>query len=181
MPTTLILSGLTSLYLLVSLIGVGRRWPRYTHLNHTISELGEVGAPDQRLVAFGIFLPVGLGLLAVAVATRPVTEPVSALALAIAIGYLVAAFFPCDPGSPMGGSSRQAIHNLGGAVEYIGGALALFRLGETHGQPFVGAGMLVGAGGIALSVTTRGRGLVQRIAETCLFGGLVLALWLHQP
>ena len=38
----------------------------YSHVMHTISEIGELGARDQRFVALGLFLPVGLCLLFVA-------------------------------------------------------------------------------------------------------------------
>jgi hypothetical protein len=34
--------------------------PAYSHLSNTISELGEIGAPQAHMVAFGFFLPVGL-------------------------------------------------------------------------------------------------------------------------
>ncbi len=176
MSFTLTIALLCAVHLIASLVVVGRRTPGYRHRDHTISELGEVGASAQRLVGFGVFLPIAVGLAVVAFATRPVTEPVSTLALVIAIGYGVAAFFPCDPGSPMSGSSRQAVHNLGGAIEYVGGAVALFRLGEQHGQPFAAAGMVVGVATLLLSVTTTGRGLVQRFAESVLFGGLILGL-----
>ena len=94
-------------------------------------------------------------------------------------GYLGAAVFPCDVGSPFSGSNRQAMHNLGGAVEYLGGAAALLRLAEHNGQPFKALGFIVlGVTiGISLPLLAPVRGLVQRVGEPCLFGGLALALW----
>lgn len=82
----LFLSLLATGYLSALLVIIGMRWPRYSHIRHTISELGEVGAPDQRFVAFGVFLPVGALLLLVAHLLRPLGQPASSLALCIAIG-----------------------------------------------------------------------------------------------
>lgn len=161
-------------FFLVSLLFLATRKPGYSHLRHTISELGEVGAPDQRLVAFGVFLPIGALLLVAAFLMR-FSEPRSLLALCIGVGYVVATFFPCDPGSPVTGTTRQSVHNLGGAVEYIGGAFALWKISEHLGQPFQIAAFIVGAAAILLSVPEVGplRGLIQRLAEACLFGGLL--------
>lgn len=166
-------------HLLVLLFFLGAKRPGYSHLRHTISELGEVGAPHQRLVAFGVFLPVGALLVLVASLARLLAPEPALLALCIAIGYLVAALFPCDVGSPLSGTNRQAVHNLGGAVEYIGGAFALLRIAEHFGQPFRAAGFIVLAIAIAISLPPFAaiRGLIQRIAELGLFGGLALALW----
>ena len=176
----LFLTLLASGYLSAQLFIIGSRRPSYDHIRHTISELGEFGTREQRLVALGVFLPVGVLLLIVSYLLRPFGQPAALLALCVGIGYLVAAAFPCDPGSPLQGSPRQALHNLGGAVEYIGGALALFRLSETLGQPYRVAGSVVLGGAIALSIPgiAAVRGLIQRVAELCLFGGLALAIWL---
>lgn len=173
------LTAIAAAYLFTGLLVLARRKDGYSHIKHTISEIGEIGAPDQRFVAFGLFLPIGLLLLAVAFLVRTESPALAALALCIAIGYLVAALFPCDPGSPFSGTTRQALHNLGGAVEYIGGGFALMTIAESFGQPFKAAGFLVLGSAIALSFipSTSVRGIIQRIAEACLFGGLALALW----
>ena len=92
-----------------------------------------------------------------------------------------------SPGAPQAGqaagfsgSARQAGHNLAGAVEYAGGGFALMTLAASHGQPFRAAGFIVLGAVIALSVlpSTTVRGAIQRVAETCLFAGLALAIWL---
>ena len=133
-------------YLLASLLALAPRKSGYSHLKHTISEIGESGAPNQRLVAFGVFLPVGLILLLVAYLVRPsstaaaAAAAAAALALSIAIGYLGAAAFPCDQGSPMSGTPRQALHDLAGAAEYFGGGFALMVLAESLDRPFRLAG-----------------------------------------
>jgi hypothetical protein len=173
------ITALTALYLLAGLLVLAPRKPGYSHVAHSISELGETGAPDRRRVALGLFLPIGLALLPVAWLLRPASPEAAALALCIAVGYAGAAAFPCDPGSPMYGTARQALHNVAGAVEYVGGGVALMKLAEGAGQPFKAAGFVVLGTAVALSVLPSNslRGIIQRIAEACLFGGLALAAW----
>jgi hypothetical protein len=168
-----------ALYLFVALIALAPRKPGYSQIRHSISEIGESGAPDQRFVAFGLFLPVGLALLLVAWLLRPALPAAAALALCIAIGYLGAAAFPCDPGSPLSGTLRQGLHNLAGGVEYIGGGFALMALSGALGQPLELAGFVVLGAAVAISLVPSNpvRGLIQRIAEVCLFGGLAWAAW----
>lgn len=178
MPT-IVLTIFAAAYLFAFLFSLGQKKSNYSHVRHTISELGEIGAPHRLLVAFGVFAPVGVILLLVAYLARSTAPESARLALCIAIGYLVAAVFPCDAGSPLSGSNRQAIHNLGGAVEYLGGAFALFRIAEHFGQPFQALGFVVLCVAIAISLPLFSpvRGLVQRAGELCLFGGLAFALW----
>lgn len=173
------LTTIATIYLFATLFVLAPRKVGYSHIRHTISEIGEIGASDQRFVAFGLFLPLGLLLLIIAWLAHPTSPPVAALALCIAVGYIGAALFPCDPGSPLFGSTRQAFHNLAGAVEYIGGGFALMTIAMDLGQPFKFAGFIVLGTAIGLSILPphAGRGIVQRIAEVCLFGCLGLAVW----
>ena len=170
---------LAAAYLFASLLVLAPRKDGYRHLKHTISEIGEWGSPHKRFVAMGLFMPVGLMLLLVALLVRPASPATAALAGCIAAGYIGAALWPCDSGSPMTGSARQALHNLAGAIEYIGGGFTLTVLSETLGQPLRIVGFVVLATAVALSVLPAhaGRGAVQRVAEACLFGGLAFAVW----
>lgn len=170
-------TAIAATYLFAGLIALARRTAGYSHIKHTISEIGEIGAPNQRVVAFGLFLPIGLVLLLVAYLVRPSSPAAAMLAFCIAIGYLGAAAFPCDRGAPLSGSARQALHSIAGAVEYVGGGFALMMLAESFGQPFRIAGFVVLGTAVALSVPHPVRGIIQRVAETCLFGGLFLAAW----
>lgn len=187
-PLASLLAIAASLYLAAAILLFARRRPSYRHSEHTISELGEAGASDGRLVSWGVFLPVGLACLAIAwrlgapggtggAEISDFAEASRALALCLAVGYLVAAIFPCDPGSPLSGSFRQVIHNLGGGVEYAGGTFALFTLAREAATPapFQIAGALVMAGVIGISFASPWRGLIQRVAEAALFGGLIWA------
>lgn len=168
-----------AVYLAAGLFHFARRRPGYSAVRQTISEIGETGSRDRRAVALALFLPVGLVLLLVAALLRDASTPASMLALAIAIGYLGAAAFPCDEGSPLSGTWRQSLHNLAGGVEYIGGGFALLTLAQDFGAPFSVAGFIVLGAAIALSVlpSTSVRGAIQRVAELCLFGGLACAAW----
>ena len=170
----MVLPWLALAFLAAGVAWFGARKPGYRHGIHTISELGEVGAPDQHLVAWGLFLPAGLALLPLALLWRETAPAVAGLAACLATGYLVAAAFPCDPGSPVGGSWRQGVHNLGGGVEYVGGGLCLLAAAEAFGDLARTAGFLALAVAALLTVLPAGspRGLVQRFGEVALFGAL---------
>ncbi len=173
LPPLLVLAA--ALLLTGGVVHFGRRKPGYAHFRHTLSELGETGAPDQGPVAWGLFLPVGLLVLGAGLLAR---GPAAPLAFCLATGYLGAAAFPCDPGSPASGTWRQGLHNLAGGVEYVGGGLVLLRLGQ-GGWPlgtWAGGAVLGAAGALTLLPTSPGRGLIQRVAELLLFGTLALRL-----
>ena len=170
-------------YLFVCLFVLATRKPGYSHVLHTISEIGEVGAPNQRLVSWGLFAPNGLAFLPGAILLHSAAPAVAALCLCIAVGYLVAAVFPCDPGSPVSGSTRQAMHNLGGAIEYIGGGLALLAAAKNFNEPGHVAGYVVLGVAVGLTVLPAGtpRGLLQRAGEIVLFGSAASLVWQAAP
>ena len=171
----------TIIYLFISILFWGTKKPGYSQIRHAISELGETNSPHQYLVSIGVFFPVGSMLLLVAYLAYPLGKDIAALSFCLAMGYLIAAFFSCDTGSPFSGSKRQAIHNLGGIIEYLGGGFALFQISEHSGKSFQIAAFVVFAilFGILIRPLAPVRGLIQRIAELCLLGGLVFAIWLR--
>jgi len=171
-----------------------RRRPGYSHLRDTISELGEHGAPEARQVAWGAFAPAGLGIWAFVAALAQALPPDDAVLRGLALfaglgaGYVGAAIFPCDRGAPFGGSLRNHLHNLFGAIGYLGGAAGLLTLGEAfEGHAVFGPiaavtrvlGMGVFFGILPLSSPSPLRGLVQRLMEAALFGwiALVCTVW----
>lgn len=166
-----------AIWLTCGIVAFGRRKPGYSHVRHTISELGERGASDARIVAFRLYLPVGIGLAAIAILSYDRSSASAALASALAVGYLGSVAFPCDAGSPMQGSFSQGMHNLAGGIQYIGGALALAGLGEKE-PIFSIAAVIVGGVAIMLSVpqTSRIRGAAQRVGEAVMFASLAAAL-----
>ncbi len=179
-------------YLTLAIVVFALRRPEYSHLRSTISELGEFGAPDSHLVSLGVFFPVGLAMATFSIfiwkapREKPGGRSAAALAMCVAVGYLVAAFFPCDPGSPLSGTARQAIHNWGGAIEYFGGAIALFSLARAQKQfrwVFAAAGLITLTVAFVISAPDLAevRGLLQRIAEASLFGSVFLATGLNTP
>lgn len=167
-------------WLTFAIVRFGLR-PGYSHTRHTISELGETGAPAARQVNYGVFLPVGAVLLGTGALLWGEHPDAGGLAACIGAGYAIAAFFPCDPGSPVSGSLRQQIHNAGGAIEYLGGAFFIARL-QAGGSPspdIPGLPALIVASAVALSLPLffRWRGLIQRLAEIALFLSLCFALY----
>ena len=55
LPT--LLATVAAVYLATGVVIAARRRPSYRHARHTISELGEHGAPHALAVAYGLFLP----------------------------------------------------------------------------------------------------------------------------
>lgn len=192
-------SAFVAVFLTAGTLFFARRRPDYRHIRHTISELGERGARDARLVGFALFLPVGLACGAISWHTRSagaLSDAVSMLSLGLAVGYLTAVVFPCDPGSPLRGTWRQGLHNVGGGIEYVVGALGLWRVGQAVipmgasvplASVFSVAAVVVAlvAGALSVAGLLRWRGGLQRVAEILLFGGLAIAALLlesgHAP
>jgi hypothetical membrane protein len=157
----------------------------YSHIQNYISELGERGAPYADWVNWAGFVPTGL-LMLVFLAMARKRFPDAAwgplvLFSAAGWGYILAAFFPCDPGCPEFGSLSQLIHSLSAVVLNIATALALIRLGRVLGRDadwqrwraftFV-CGLLVAFifVGILVPYIAPWRGLLQRISELAVWG-----------
>ncbi|NOV31471.1 DUF998 domain-containing protein [Methylomonas sp. ZR1] len=161
--------------------------PNYDAVRHTISELAAFGTPLADEINYGLFLPVGLmQWLALACQYRTLKQNPTLrrglLAFSwVGTAYVFCALFPCDPGSPLIGSWRQQIHNLFGALEYLGGGYGLVLFGRIPGSrvaiPLKISGVLVLTVLVLLAVPFLAdyRGLIQRVAESVLFGWLTLA------
>ncbi len=166
----------------------------YSHFSNTISELGETGAPRAGQVAFGFFLPVGvmvwlaLGLVYRGASDRYVTTALIALS-SLGVGYLVAVFFPCDPGAPLFGSWRTQVHNLAGFLDYMGTGIGFLIISRyftrqrltIHAFAFSVAGGLVLLCVVLLSFVAAFsiRGAIQRIAEILQFVGVFFVCYLE--
>ncbi len=166
------------------------RRPEYRHVTHTISELGESGSPHAAVVGFGIFLPAGLLawaalLLAYGRSRRDRLLTAGLLAFAcLGLGYVGAAFFPCDPGSPLVGTWRQQVHNAFGFVEYLGAGLGLLLLGwhaRRRGRHEAALALAISGGAVLSCLALLSmppvfpiRGGVQRVAEVVMFAWLCL-------
>jgi hypothetical protein len=173
----------TTIYLLAGIIYFGNKKPNYNHLQHTISELGEKGSPYEQKVSFGLFLVVGVLLFIVSAylystSSIILIQQYSYLIACVAVGYSVAGFFPCDIGSPINGSARQTVHNIGGFVEYVASAYFILLIARgTENTLLLDVAYLLFTCAILMSLhfLSRWRGLIQRVAEISLFG---VMLWL---
>jgi hypothetical protein len=160
-------------------LAAGAARPGYGHCAQFISELGERGAPHAALVSLAGFLPIGMLTLAFcALAAGALSGPRARLGLLLLSGvgwaYVVAAFFPCDPGCPSPGSPTQQIHTAFGAVEYLGGAFGLLLLRApvpARARVLFACALVVLAAfaGMLAPALEPWRGGVQRVAEAALF------------
>jgi Protein of unknown function (DUF998) len=120
--------------LFLTLLG-GAQFPGYSHAAQFISELGARQAPHEQLVRWAGFLPAGMMVLVFCAAAwaalpRSTLTTLGLLGLAVyAVGYVAAAFFPCDPGCrPAQPSIAQMVHNLAGLAGYVLAPLSLAAL-----------------------------------------------------
>lgn len=167
-------------YLSTATAWYAQRRPEYSHLRHTISELGEQGSADERSVSYLVFLPVGLACLLVAWLSRTSHPGAPGLLVAVGAAYSLSALFPCDPGTPLAGTWKNSIHNLAGGIAYAAIAYQLNDLADgPMGNYFQFTLWLLGAFLIAfVAGWPRQRiGLLQRLAEASILIGIVLLLW----
>jgi hypothetical protein len=104
--------------------------PAYDPTRDFISELGAAGAPNAGLVNWYGFLPTGIAQMAFAffawrALPRSTLTTLGMIGIFLfAIGYVGAAFYPCDAGCrPEDPSFSQMMHNLTGLAGYLGAPL----------------------------------------------------------
>ena len=181
----LILAVLAAAMAAIVPIYFARLKPGYSHMRHTISELGETGSPVGWAVSLYGFLPTGLLVWAfcffAAGAAPQVSREIFFMLSLVGAGYVGGAIFRCDKDGPLSGSWSTLLHNIFGAFEYIGAAGAFFALERDVGSPlssvFKVAGFIVFASFFGVTFPHPFRGLSQRIAETIIFGGMVVMAW----
>lgn len=182
--TALILAVLAAAMAAIVPIYLGRLKPGYSHMRHTLSELGEAGSPVGRVVSiYGIltgFL-IWAFLFFAAGAAQHVSQEIFFMVSLVGVGYVGGSIFPCDKEGPLFGSWRTSLHNIFAGLEYVGAAGAFFTLERDAAQPlssaFKFAGFVVIAGFFGASFPNPFRGLSQRIAETIIFGGMIVMAW----
>ena len=168
-------------YLIAGTFYFGNKIKNYSQIKDTISELAYTGSRYEKQVSFGLFFPVGIMLVIIGFLAND-NNHILGLASSLSIGYLVAAFFPCDPGSPSSGSWNQHLHNLGGFIEYAGSIFFIMKAAENDLSigfiPFKIIGYIVIVCIIITSIPKNPvRGLAQRIAELLLFTCLLWQLF----
>ena len=114
---------------------LGASRAEYSSLANYLSELGATGTSTQRLTNTLAFPLTGIGCISIVLALwnrLPAVKGVRAglicLVLGIPLGYFGAVIFPCDYGCPVQGSSKQAMHNLLGLVQYPLGMIGFWYL-----------------------------------------------------
>lgn len=180
---------------LLALLG-GIATPGYSHVSQFISELGATQAPYEYASRFIGFLPAGIALLAFAwlahgALPKSRLTTLAFLALAIyALGYIAAAFFPCDPGCrPKNPSASQWVHNAVGGLGYLAAPafLLVFAI-RSRSWPSASALPMVGfvaaaislLGLLTLSPSSAYVGLSQRAIEASVLGWVAACGWYVQ-
>ncbi|MEQ1686221.1 MAG: DUF998 domain-containing protein [Burkholderiaceae bacterium] len=175
--------------LLLTLLGAAG-FPGYSHESQFISELGTRGAPHERWVRFAGFLPAGIFVILFAAAAfdgLPRSRLTSAGLLGLvvyALGYVAAAFFPCDAGCrPAQPSVSQAIHNAVGLAGYALAPLFMYALGW-QARRWPGATYLAALGFVAAALVLVGlltlspkspfAGISQRVIEVAVLSWVLL-------
>ena len=120
------------IYLVWGIAFYAKKRKAYNHFRYSISELGELGSEYEKQVSFFIFLPVGLGCLIISIFAYTNNYQAAFLSGAIGLSYLLSAFFPCDPGTPLLGTWKNSIHNIVGGVCYAGMAYQLNELMDNN-------------------------------------------------
>ena len=168
----------------------------YSSLANYISELGANGTSTQALTNSLAFPLVGIGCISILLALWHRLPPVKSiraglicLGLGLPLAYFGVIIFPCDYGCPLDGSSKQAVHNLMGLVQYplavIGFALLAVNL---KSRPFwraaCGAAAAAMAIGFVMMITPSQaafRGGWQRLGDYTAFLVLIGFVLSTQP
>ncbi len=169
---------------------IGSLQTDYDPMTMYLSELGADGAPHASFVnsvgflATGILTVLLLGLARQRLPRHALISAGLVCCLGVAIGYLGAFAFPCEPGCPIGGGARQALHNIAGLVEYAGAiaglgliALALLRIGAPRMLAATLVALALVAGGFAMMMvggTGSPVGFWQRVADYGFFAWLIM-------
>jgi len=132
----MITGALGALWMLAMTMIGGATFPGYDHGTQFISELGATGAPFGQAISWFGFLPAGVltcafSFFAWRAAPRSALSTLGFIGVFLfAIGYVGAAFFPCDFGCrPDEPSFSQVMHELIGLAGYLLAPFTLLLLG----------------------------------------------------
>lgn len=176
---------------LLMLFGGAALKPGYSALSQYISELGASGSEHGRLISLGGFLPVGVlaALLLLVMAPRVPVDGASRLGywllMCEPVAWVGSALAPCDLGCPDSGSISQLLHTLLGLATYPGTALALVLLATAPRMRPATRLLWIALAALwlllfvlmALPSLQAWRGLLQRLAEWCVYSALCIAAW----
>lgn len=178
--------------LLMATLG-GIATPGYSHASQFISELGASHAAYEIPVRFIGFLPAGIALLGFcwlgrsALPKSGLTSSAFAALAIYALGYVAAAFFPCDLGCrPRSPSTSQMIHNVVGGFGYLLAPALLLVFGHSArswpasaGLPTIGFvfAAISAVGLLSLSPSSPYVGISQRAIEASVLGWVIVCGW----
>lgn len=151
--------------------------PEYSHIVHSISELGENNSKYEKPVSYGLFLPIGVLFFIVAWLYNGTSSVASLLSAFMGVGYFFSAFFPCDPQTPLLGTWKNTLHNLAGGICYVGCLVVLQEAYSDDGEWL--SGVVLYALMIFLLIFMLGwpkiTGLLQRVVEF----GIIAVIFFH--
>ena len=173
------------------LIGGASLKVEYSHVSQYISELNAVGSAWSWQIGYFGFLPLGLLGILLLLVVAPLTNLTGVskvgywLLIAEPVAYISSAFAPCDLGCPSTGSLSQNVHNLLAMVTLLMTTLGLvflsrndrLRLAKKVGWLVLAATFISLYTFALVPEVAEWRGLLQRLAEGILYGGLCLVSW----
>ena len=173
------------------LIGGASLKVEYSHVSQYISELNAAGSAWSWQIGYLGFLPLGLLGILLLLLVAPLTNLTGVskvgywLLIAEPVAYVSSAFAPCELGCPSTGSLSQNVHNLLAVITLLMTTLGLVFLSRNDRlAPAKKVGWLVLAATFITLYTfalvpevAEWRGLLQRLAEGILYGGLCLVSW----
>ena len=160
------------IYLVVAIFFYAKKREAYDHFNYTISELGESGSEYEKQVSYFVFFPVGLGCIIVSYFIYDNYYQAAIISGALGFSYLLSAFFPCDPGTPLIGTWKNAIHNIVGGLCYGAMTYQLNILMHNNGGWYFNVSFMLLCGFLIIFLAGFPRFLIgssQRLAETSIF------------
>lgn len=187
-PMRILISLSTALFGIGVPTALGFAWSDYNLSSDFLSELGAKGAPQANFMSYAGFLPAGvLWALAVlsllSIARSKLLWIGGVFLLGTSISYIGAAFFPCDAGCPVEGSSSQMMHNLLGLIGYLASPVGLAligahflrrkQVGAAAASFATAAATVIGFVMMASPDMDSTRGIWQRLADFSLFIWLV--------
>lgn len=167
------------IFLVCGVVFYANKRKAYSHFRYSISELGELGSEYEKQVSYFVFLPVGLGCLIVSFLSYTSNYPAAFLSGAIGFSYLLSAFFPCDPGTPLLGTWKNSIHNIIGGTCYVAMAYQLNELMDSEVIWFIELTFTLLCAFLLMFLVGFPKGfigLAQRLAETSIFLSTALLL-----
>lgn len=169
---------LVSLFLILSLWYFGKMRPEYSHIKHTISELAESKSVTEKIVSYGVFLPIGISMALISVFVY-LNEPALLFSTSLALGYFAAALFPIDQGAPFFGTWKNVAHNIFGGISYVLAFGGFERLSQDVGFPYNFGKFLIVAfiASLYIPAIRNFRGLLQRATEIATFLALIICLY----